>query len=203
MLSLMSALSHKWTCAPQKVMSPLPPKSEPSELTLECPLCAKSGHDRPHSSTLATKHKKRIRQRPPIVIVPLIVAAPRRIVPIAPGNKEAVVARKVAIVGRLARYKPALRLVTQHRDKFGAIVGLATQRFVRDDDRGARQGGLRDSIEHILRDGDAVERILGFIPVVDRDCGPAQARVVTRHRGEHMRAYRFVGIVDRDRDLDA
>ena len=48
-----------------------------------------------------------------------------------------------------------------------------------------------------------MERILGFIPVVDRDCGPAQARVVTRHRGEHMRAYRFVGIVDRDRDLDA
>ena len=125
-------------------------------------------------------------------------------VPIAPGKKEAgvapdVVARKV---GRLARYKPALRLVAQHRDKFGAIIGLATQRLVRNDDRGARQGGLRDSIEHVLRDGDAVERVLGFIPVVDRDCGPAQARVVARHRGEHMRADRFVGIADRDRNLD-
>src|SRR6516165_3395731 len=115
---------------------------------------AKSKHDRPHSSTLATKQeKKRIRQRPPIVIVPPIVAAH---VPIAPGKKEAgvapdVVARKVAIGGRLARYKPALRLVAQHRDKFGAIVGLATQRLVRNDDRGARQGGLRDSIEHVLR----------------------------------------------------
>src|SRR5450830_840813 len=148
---------------------------------------AKSRHDRPHSSTLAPKQEKRIRLRPPIVIDPPIVAAPRRIasldVPIAPGKKEAgvapeVVARKVAIGGRLARYKPALRLVAQHRDKFGAIVGLATQRLVRNDDRGARQGDLRDSIEHVLRDGDAVERVLGFIPVVDRDCGPAQARVV-------------------------
>src|SRR5215510_2396533 len=103
----------------------------------------RSRHNGPHSSTLATKQEKRIRQRPPIVIVPLIVAAPRRIVPIAPGRKEAVIARKVAIGGRLARYKPALRLVAQHRDKFGAIVGLATQRLVRNDDRGARQGGLR------------------------------------------------------------
>src|SRR5262249_43750698 len=110
----------------------------------------------PSFKPLATKQEKRIRQRPPIVIVPLIVAAPRRIVPIAPGKKEAVVARKVAIGGRLARYKPALRLVAQHRDKFGAIVGLATQRLVRNDDRGARQGGLRDSIEHVLRDRDAV-----------------------------------------------
>ena len=158
-------------------------------------VCFGCRHDRPHSSTLATKREKR--QRPPIVIVPLIVAAPRRIasleVPIAPGKKEAgvapdVVARKVGIGGRLARYKAALRLVAQHRDKFGAIVGLPTQRLVRNDDRGARLGGLRDSIEHVLRDGDAVERILGFIPVVDRDCGPAQALVVTRHRGEHMRA---------------
>src|SRR5450759_3623717 len=139
-----------------------------------CPRSATSGHDRPHSSTLAPKQEKRIRLRPPIVIDPPIVAAPRRIasldVPIAPGKKEAgvapeVVARKVAIGGRLARYKAALGLVAQHRDKFGAIVGLATQRLVRNDDRGARQGGLRDSIEHVLRDGDAVERVLGFIPL--------------------------------------
>jgi hypothetical protein len=90
-----------------------------------------SGHDRSHSSTLATKQEKRIRQRAPIVIVPPV--APRRIaslvVPIAPGKKEAVapevVARKVVIGRRLARYKPALRLVAQHRDKFGAIISLA------------------------------------------------------------------------------
>src|ERR1039458_8218450 len=128
------------------------------------PRSAKSRHDRPHSSTLAPKQEKRIRLRPPIVIDPPIVAAPRRIasldVPIAPGKKEAgvapeVVARKVAIGGRLARYKPALRLVAQHRDKFGAIVGLATQRLVRNDDRGARQRGLRDAIAHVLPDGDA------------------------------------------------
>src|SRR5262245_63988721 len=157
----MYALGQKQKCAVQ----------------LEMPASGQSRHDRPHSGTLATKKEKRIRQRPPIVIVPLIVAAPRHIVPIASGKKEAVVARKVAIVGRLARYKPALRLVAQHRDKFGAIVGLLTQRLVRNDDRGAWQGGRPNAVDYILRDGDAVERILGFIPVVDRDCGPAQARV--------------------------
>jgi hypothetical protein len=51
-------------------------------------LWAKSRHDRSHSSTLAIKQEKRIRQRPPIVIAPLIVAALRRIaslvVPIVP-----------------------------------------------------------------------------------------------------------------------
>src|SRR5450759_3088568 len=61
----------------------------------ECPLCAKSRHDRPHSSTLAPKQEKRIRLRPPIVIDPPIVAAPRHSasldVPMAPGKKEAVV----------------------------------------------------------------------------------------------------------------
>src|SRR5262245_59334041 len=87
---VMSALGQKQTCAVQ----------------LEMPALGQSRHDRPHSSTLATKQEKRIRQRPPVVIVPLIVAAPRHIVPIAPGKKEAVVAHKGAIVGRLARYKP-------------------------------------------------------------------------------------------------
>src|SRR5262249_60444348 len=113
-----------------------------------CPLWAKSRHDRPHSSTLATKQEKRIRQRPPIVIVPLIVAAPRRIasldVPIAPGKKEAavaseVVARKVDVGASPARYKPALRLVAQHGDKFGAIVGLSAQQPVLDRDPGSLQ----------------------------------------------------------------
>ena len=57
-------------------------------------------------------------------------------------------------------------------------------------------------MEHILRDGDAVERVLGVVPAVDRDRGPAQARVVARHRREHMRADRLVGIADRDRNLN-
>src|SRR5262245_39850887 len=117
---------------------------------------------------------------PPAPWHPLIVAAPRRITgldaPIALEKREAgvapeVVARKVDGGARPARYKPALRLVAQHRDKFGAIVGLAAQRFVRDDDRGSRQRGRRDAIEHVLRDGDAVERVLGFIPFVDVDHG--------------------------------
>src|SRR5659263_517761 len=61
--------------------------------------------------------KRRCRVLPPTLLYPMIVAAPTRIasleVPIALGKKEAgvapeVVARKVAIGGRLARYKPAL-----------------------------------------------------------------------------------------------
>jgi hypothetical protein len=96
-----------------------------------------------------------------------------------------------------------LRLIAQHGHELGAIVGLAAQRLVRDDDRGSRQCGRRDAIEHILRDGDAVERVLGVVAVVDRDRGPAQARVVARHRREHMRADPLVGIADRDRNLDA
>jgi hypothetical protein len=42
----------------------------------------------------------------------------------------------------------------------------------------------------------------GVVPVVDRDRGPAQARVVARHCREHMRADRLVGIADRDRNLN-
>src|SRR5579883_1587025 len=41
-------------------------------------------------------------------------------------------ARDEAIGRRLARDKAALRLIIEHRDELGAIVGLATQRFVRD-----------------------------------------------------------------------
>src|SRR6185437_12279719 len=113
-----------------------------------------------------------------------------------------VVAGNVDIGAGLARDEPALRLVAQHGDEFGAIVGLATQRLVRDDDRGSRRGGRRNAVEHLLRDGDAVERVLGVIPVVDRDDGPAQARAGSGHSGEHMRADRFVGIADGDRNFD-
>src|SRR5258707_8058632 len=110
--------------------------------------------------------------------------------------------RNVTIDRRPARHEAALGLVVQRRDELGAIVGLAAQRLVRDNDRGSRQCSRRDAIEHILRDGDAVERVLGVVPVVDRDRGPAQARVVARHRREHMPAERLVGIADRDRNLD-
>ena len=106
------------------------------------------------------------------------------------------------IIRRQARHEAALRLVVQHRDELGAIVGLAAQRLVRDDDRGSRHCGRRNTIEYILRDGDAVERVLGVVPAVDRDHGPAQACVAARHRRENMRADRFFGITDRDRSLD-
>jgi NAD(P)-dependent dehydrogenase (short-subunit alcohol dehydrogenase family) len=66
---------------------------------------------------------------PPAPWPPVIVAAPRRIAPIAIEKREAavspnVVVGKVDVAARLARYKSALRLIAQHRDKFGAIVGL-------------------------------------------------------------------------------
>ena len=95
---------------------------------------------------------------PPAPSHPVIVAAARRIagldVPIPLEKREEagaapeIAARKVDGGARPACYKPALRLVAQHRDKFGAIVGLAAQRLVRDDDRGSRRCGRRDPIEH-------------------------------------------------------
>src|SRR5882757_6367456 len=68
----------------------------------------------------------------------------------------------------LARDEAALGLVAQHRDELGAVVGLGAQRLVRDDDRGSRHSGRRDPIEHLLRNGDAVERLLGVVAAVDR-----------------------------------
>src|SRR5262249_42209331 len=112
------------------------------------------------------------------------------------------VARKEDIVRTLARYEAALSLVAQHRDELGAIVGLAAQRLVRDDDRGSRQCRRRDAVKHILRDRDAVERAFGVVPIVDRNHGPAQARVVARHRGEYMRADPLFGIADLDWNLN-
>jgi hypothetical protein len=63
----------------------------------------------------------------------------------------------------------------QRHHELRAIVSLAVQRLVRDDERGSRQCGGRDAIEHILRDANAVERGLGVVPAVDRDRGPAPA----------------------------
>jgi hypothetical protein len=61
---------------------------------------------------------------------------------------EFFVALDKKVIGRLARHKPALGLVVQHRDELGPVVGFAAQRLVRDDDRGSRQCGRRDAIEH-------------------------------------------------------
>src|SRR6476620_3201875 len=85
---------------------------------------------------------------------------------------------------RPARNEAALGVVAQRRGELGAIVGRAAQRLVRDNNRGPWRCGRRDAIEHILRDGDAVERAPGVVPAVDRDRAPAQARVVARHRRE-------------------
>src|SRR6185312_9397772 len=86
------------------------------------------------------------------------------------------------IFGRgLARDKAALRLVVQHRDELGAVIGFFAQRLVRDDDRGSRQCSRRDAIEHLLRNRDAIERALWAVLVFDRDHRPAQTRAVRRH----------------------
>ena len=135
----------------------------------------------------------------PVVLPRIVVlaAAPGRVVE-TPAIREA-----DAGIGRArAGDEAALRLVVQRNDELRAIVGLAVQGLVRNDDRGPRQCGWRDAIEHLLRDGDAVKRGLGVVPAVDRDRGPAQAPVGARHRREHMRADRLVGIADRDRNLN-
>src|SRR5665213_3759204 len=104
--------------------------------------------------------KRRCRALPP-ARRPIKDAAPTRIVgaPIALEKREAavvpaVVARNADVGRNLARYKAALRLIAQHRDELGAVIGLAAQRLVRDDDRGSRRSSRRDAIEQILRDGD-------------------------------------------------
>src|SRR3974377_1846488 len=102
------------------------------------------GQAHPNYTTHTPNKKKMVGSRSLRAKAPPIVAASGRIAsldtPIAPEKKASValevVARKIDIGGRLARYKPALRLVAQHRDEFGAIVGLATERLPRDARRG-------------------------------------------------------------------
>src|SRR5215468_12177552 len=169
-------------------MSALPPKADMSpcnyedapEFVLTVSSC-RFDPERPCGPRAAC------RVLPPALLHRLIVLAGARTsigrlgVPIALEKEaEAVVAPVVAarnweIDRRPAHQEAALGLVVEHRDELGAIVGLAAQRLVRDDDRGSRQCSRRDAIEHILRDGDAVERVLGVVPVIDRDRGPAQA----------------------------
>src|SRR5215470_8057957 len=114
-----------------------------------------------------------------------------------------VITRNEGLGRRLARYEAALGLIAQHSDKLGAIVGLGAERLVRDDDRGSWQCRQPDAIEHILRDDDAVKRILGAVRIIDRDRCPTQAGVLARHRGEHMRADSFLGTADRDWNLNS
>src|SRR5262249_40767146 len=85
----------------------------------------------------------------PIVLPRIVVlaAAPGRIVetPATPAEADADIGRARAVDDA------ALRLVVQRNDELRAIVGLAVQRLVRNDERGPLQCGWRDAIEHILR----------------------------------------------------
>src|SRR5262249_59536840 len=95
----------------------------------------------------------------------VLAGAPTRIgrlgVPIALEKEaEAIVAPIVAarngdIDRRPAHQEAALRLVVEHHDELGAIVGLAAQRLVPDHERGSRQYSRREAIEHIPWDGEA------------------------------------------------
>src|SRR5271157_4657739 len=104
----------------------------------------------------------------PPALWPLIIA-PGRIVetPATPAEEAEVVTARDAEIGRArAVDDAALRLVVQRNDELRTIIGLAVQRLVRNDERGPRQCGWRDAIEHILREGDAVKRGLGDVPAV-------------------------------------
>src|SRR5262249_37480677 len=104
---------------------------------------------------------------------PLIIAAPGRIVETPGAPAEDVVTARDADIGRArAGDDAALRLAVQRNDELRAIVGLAVQRLVGNDDRGPRQCGCRDAIEHIVRQRDAIERSPGVVSAVDRDRGP-------------------------------
>jgi len=59
----------------------------------------------------------------------------------------------------------ALRLVVEHHDELRAIVGFTAHGLVRDNDRGPRRCSGRDAIEYLLRQGDAVERVLGIVGI--------------------------------------
>ena len=90
------------------------------------------------------------------------------------------VARDGVVGAAFAIFEAALRLVVQHHDELGAIIGFAAQRLIGNGDRGQRQRGRRDTVEHLPREGDAVERVLGVVAVVDRDFGPAQTGPAAR-----------------------
>jgi hypothetical protein len=115
----------------------------------------------------------------PLIVVP--AAAPARIVklgsqvaPAKEAEEAAVVTACDADIGRArACHETPLRLVVQRNNELCAIVGLFVQGLIRDDERGSRPCGWRNAIEHILRDGDAVERGLAVVPAVGRDLSVA------------------------------
>src|SRR6202048_3584694 len=82
----------------------------------------------------------------PPALWPLIIA-PGRIVetPATPAEADADIGRARAVDDA------ALRLVVQRNDELRAIVGLAVQRLVRNDERGPRQCGWGGADEDILR----------------------------------------------------
>src|SRR5262249_17146444 len=83
----------------------------------------------------------------PLIIVPVVLprivvlaAAPEPIVetPTIPAQSEVVTARDGDIGRARAGDDAALRLVVQRNDELRAIIGLAVQRLVRNDERGPR-----------------------------------------------------------------
>src|SRR6266852_145029 len=72
----------------------------------------------------------------PLIIVPIVVETP----PATPAEAD-VTARDAEIGRARAVDDAALRLVVQRNDELGAIIGLAVQRLIRNDERGPRQCG--------------------------------------------------------------
>src|SRR5262245_9568119 len=147
-------------------------------------------NERSSSAETVLARPSTCRASPPALLPLILILVVRRAGAAAPGAEETAVLLGIARdanLRALAHREAALRLVVQRHDELRAIVGLAVRRLVRDDNRGSRHCGRRNAIEHLLRDADAAERGLGIVPAVDRDRGPAQTAVVTRHRCEHMR----------------
>src|ERR1700682_2669439 len=73
----------------------------------------------------------------PPALWPLIIVPPGRIVetPATPAEAEVVTARDADIGRTRAVDDAALRLVVQRNDELRAIIGLAVQRLVRNDER--------------------------------------------------------------------
>src|SRR5882724_9676774 len=82
----------------------------------------------------------------------VLAAAPVHIVkletPAAPAEAVVVTARGANIARAPAHREAAVWLVVQHHDELRAIIRLAVQRLVRDDERRSRQCGRRDTIEY-------------------------------------------------------
>jgi hypothetical protein len=178
--SVGGAWGQKRTCRSEITMSALPPKADMAPCNYEyAPEFVRTVS----SSRFDPERPCGLRAAcclttSAVASVDSIGGAPTRIgrlgVPIALEKEaEAVVARNGNIDRRPAHQEAALGLVVEHRDELGAVVGLAAQRLVRDDDRGSRQCGRCDAIEHILRDGDAVGGNQSLSPTLRRSSGGA------------------------------